>query len=148
MALSDTVSTIIGGGGLVALVGAATIFIRTLQQRGQIKADVLDSLSGTAAEIAESARLNAEKMIDLVRRDATNQIERAVSRAEAAEDRAVRAERSAGEAWDAAASARREAMDSAAAVRRMTNAILSPYASLEGLRAMVTPESGANGARI
>lgn len=137
---SDTASTILSGTGLVSLLGAVTVFIRTLRitrQRGQVvEADVIERLSGTVGGFAEDVRRDAQNAIDSIRRDAERQIEWATRRAEDAERRAVTAER-------AATEAQISSMQSAATVRRLTLAITSPYASLEGLRAMVAPDGPA-----
>jgi len=123
---SDTVSAVLSGTGIATLVGAVAVFVRTIRitrQQGQIvEADVIERLSGTVGNFAED-----------VRRDALRQIEWATHRAEDAERRAVSAER-------AATEAQISSMQSAATVRRLTNAILSPYATIEGLRSMVAPE--------
>lgn len=145
MALSDAISATLGVGGLGALVTGIVMVIKTLQQRRVIKADVLDSLSDTAANLAETARLHAERQINSIRLDAERQIDRAVSRAQTAEDRAARAEERAAAAWDAALAAKRESMEANASVRRLTAAIHSPYASVEGLRAMAPLGGSTNG---
>lgn len=137
----DVINTLLGGTGLASVIGAAVMFYRTRQQGRTTEANVLGSLAGTATQFAESVRRDAQAVIEDVRRDAERQIESAVRRAERAEARTVTAER-------AAVEANISAMENAAAVRRMTNAILSPYASLEGLRAMVAPESGSNGVGV
>lgn len=141
----EAVNALLGGTTLASLAGAAIALYRTRQQGKIVEADVVKRLTGSAATFAESVRLDAQAQINDIRREAQTQIDRSAARAEAAEDEARSAQRSAGQAWDQAASARRDAMDSAAAVRRMTNAIQSPYATLEGLRAMVSPETGSNG---
>lgn len=138
---SDVISAVLGSTGLVGIAGTAIMVYRTRQQGRLVEANVMDRLAGTATTFAESVRRDAMATIEDIRRDAERQIEHATRRAERAENRAVTAERAAVEANIAA-------LESSAAVRRMTNAILSPYASLEGLRAMVTPEPGTNGVRL
>jgi hypothetical protein len=140
MSLSDTLTTILSGTGLVSLVGAATVFFRTrklMQQRDKItEASVIEQLSGTVGDFAEGVRRDAQAQIDDTRRWARQQIDAAVDRAERAEARAVKAERAATEAQIAS-------MQASASMRRLTTAILSPYATIDGLRTMVAPDGPA-----
>lgn len=137
---SDTISALLSASGLATLLGAVTIYMRTRgqlrQQNKVVEAGVIERLGSTVGDFAEDVRRDAQASIDLIRRDAQNQIDQSVRRAEIAETRAARAEERASAAWDAALAAKRESMEANAAVRRLTAAIHSPYASIEGLRAM------------
>lgn|SRR3982750_1142003 len=135
MPWSDTVGTVLSGTGVASLIGAVVMIIRTRQQGRVVEANVIERLSSTVGDFAEDVRRDAKLTIDEIRRDAKEQIERATDRAERAEARAVAAERS-------AMQSQLSSMEAAATVRRLTLAITSPYASLEGLRAMV--ESGGS----
>jgi hypothetical protein len=137
MALSDTLATVLSGTSIASILGAVAVVIRTRQQRRVSESDVVRRLSGTVGDLAEDVRRDARETIEDIRRSAERQIEWAGRRAEDAERRAVGAERSATEAQI-------NAMQSAATVRRLTTAILSPYATIEGLRAMIAPESGGS----
>lgn len=140
MGFSDTLATILSGTSIVSILGAIAVIIRTRQQGKVSEADVIESLSGTVGGFAEGVRRDAQTAIEDIRRGAERQIEWAGRRAEDAERRAVTAER-------AATEAQINAMQSAATVRRLTNAILSPYATIEGLRAMVAPDSPVTNGR-
>lgn len=130
MAMSDAITAVLGAGGLVSMATGLVMIIKTLQQRRVIKADVLDSLASTSTEWAESVRRDAQQQIDDARRYAQQQIEYATQRAENAERRAVEAERS-------ALAAEIKAMEASATVRRLTSAVHSPYATIEGIRTML-----------
>ena len=157
---SDTISAVLSGTGLATLVGAITIYMRTRgqlrQQNKIVEAGVIERLGSTVGDFAEDVRRDAQATIDLIRRDAQAtidlirrdaqaQIEQAVRRAETAEGRATRAEERSSAAWDAALAAKRESMEANASVRRLTAAIHSPYASIEGLRAMAPIGGSTNG---
>lgn len=146
---SDTISAVLSGTGLATLIGAITIYTRTKgqlkQQNKVVEAGVIERLGSTVGDFAEDVRRDAQATIDLIRRDAQAQIEQAVRRAETAEGRATRAEERASAAWDAALAAKRESMEANASVRRLTAAIHSPYASIEGLRAMAPIGGSTNG---
>lgn len=139
--MSDLITALLGGSGIVGFIGAVTVFYRTrrlMAQQDQVTdATVIERLSGTVGGIAEDVRRNAQETIDLIRRDAQTQIDRAALRAEKAEERAEKAERRAVEAERAAVEAQIKSMDAAAVVRRLTNAVHSQYATIEGLRAML-----------
>lgn len=136
MSLPDILTTALSGTSIASIIGAIAVIIRTRQQGKASEADVIERLSGTVGDFAESVRRDAQASIDGIRRDAENRIEWSSRRAEDAERRAVQAER-------AAIEAQNSSMQSAATVRRLTNAILSPYATIDGLRAMVIPDGPA-----
>ena len=133
MPTPDILSTILSGTGVVSIIGAITVFVRTRQQGKLVEANVIEQLGGTVGDFAAAVRKDAQQQIDDTRRWAQQQIEAATRRAENAEARAVSAER-------AATEAQISSMQASATVRRLTSAILSPYATIEGLRAMVAPE--------
>lgn len=138
MALSDTLATVLSASGLVSILGAVTVFIRTRQQGKVVEANVIRQLGGTVGDFAEDVRRDAQQAIDAIRRDAERQIEHAYRRAEDAEGRAVKAER-------AAVEAQISAMEATATIRRVTSAVHSPYVTIEGLKAMLPIKAGANG---
>lgn len=139
MSVSDILTAVLSGTSIASIVGAIAVVIKTRQQGKTVEADVIERLSGTVGDFAENVRRDAQAQMDETRRWAKQQIEAAVERAERAETRAVSAERSATEAQI-------NAMQASATVRRLTSAILSPYATIEGLRSMVDVGApGANG---
>jgi hypothetical protein len=133
MTVSDILTTVLSGTSIASIIGAIAVVIRTRQQGKTVEADVMERLSGTVGDFAESVRRDAQAQIDETRRWAKQQIEIATERAERAEGRAVAAVRAATEAQIAS-------MQASASMRRLTGAILSPYATIEGLRAMVSPD--------
>lgn len=137
---SDAVSAVLGGSGLVGIIGAVVLFVRTRQQGKLVEANVIKSLGTTVGDFAEDVRRDAQITIDAIRRDAQAQIEYATRRADRAEERAERAEARAVTAERSAIESATSAMQANASMRRLTLAITSPYASLEGLRAMVAPD--------
>lgn len=121
---------LLGGGVVGAFVSGAVEVIKTFSQRKVRAATVVDQLSDTAMEQVKQAIAAAEA----ARQDAHE-----------ARDEAREARREAAEARREAADARREAMDMSRTMSRLKSAILSPYANLDQLRAMVTDPPSANG---
>ena len=108
-------------GGLgVAVVSSLVMIVRALLGRPLIQASAADKISGTAVKLIEQASKDADD-----------------ARREAAEAR-----RDASEARREANDARRAAEDAAREVRMLKSAILSPYATLDGLRALISEGPG------
>lgn len=126
---------VLGSGiGAAFLWGFAEV-VKTIANRKLRDVTAADKLSDSALAMVERASTDARE-----------------ARAEATQARrdADDARREASEARREATEARREAMVAVANMRRITTAILSPYASLEGLRAMVSdpPSSNGNGTAL
>lgn len=134
--LPDIVSLLLNGTGLVSIIGAVAMFIRTRQRGKLIEANVIERLGGTVGDFAESVRRDAQATIDSIRQDARIQIDASAARADAAEARAGRAEERASAAWNAVLDIKRELLNERAAHRSLVSAIWSPYATLDGLKAM------------
>lgn len=117
-----------GAGGL-AIWGVIEI-IKTIANRQVTAATAADRLSDSALDLVRQARDDAQA---------------AWGEARTARQDADSARRDASEARREATEARREAMDMARDMRRIRTAILSPYATLDGLRAMVSDPPSSNG---
>jgi uncharacterized protein (DUF3084 family) len=130
----------LSGGVVGAFISGVVEVIKTVSSRKVRAATVVDQLSDTAMEQVKQAIAAAEA----ARSDAHE------ARAEAREARqeAYSARQEAVEARRAANDARREAMDMSRDLSRLKTAILSPYASIEQLRAMVTDPPSANGSSV
>jgi len=94
-------------------------------------------------EVAATATLNGEAL-ELVRQ-ARDDAKAAWNEAKSARQDADDARRDAAEARREANEARREAQDMARDMRRIKSAIMSPYATLDQLRAMVSDPPSSNG---
>lgn len=119
-------SAALSGGLGVAVVSGLVMIVRALLGRPLIQASAADKLSESALKLiaaAQKAAERAESDADEARREATD------ARREAAE-------------------ARRSADEAERAVRYFRAAILSPSATLDGLRQMVTDGPGNGMARI
>lgn len=114
MSWADTAGTVVAS---VLASGGAVALINAFANRKKVKVDAVDQLSDTALEQVRSAL----EQVALARQDAAD------------------ARRSATQAWAEAAEARREAMAVAAHLRRLTSEILSPVATIEHLRTLVSP---------
>lgn len=113
-------STIIGSGFATAVIWGGVLLTRALLGRPLIQASAADKLSDTAIKLITAAQKAAEK----------------------AEGDADEARKEATDARREAAEARRAADEAERAVRYFRSAILSPAATLEGLRAMVNEGPG------
>lgn len=129
MAIGETIATVLISGTAATL---GTKLIDWLRHRGGDKAD-------TAGELTE----NAMKMVAAIREDARQQFELSRLEIHAARMDVAEARNEAAAARNEATQARREAMYAVATLRTRDLAILSPYATLESLREMVS--QGPNG---
>jgi len=121
---------------LVSGVGVSRV-LDSIWNRHKIRVDAVDRLSDTTQDLVEAIRKDAREQMELARLDVT-----------AARRDALEARNEASAARAEATAARREAMEAVATVRRLTLAILSPYATLEGLRDMVNGPNGYGGSEI
>lgn len=111
-------------------------------------AEVVKTIAGRKVREATAADKLSDSALDLVRQ-ARDDAKSAWTEARSARQDADDARRDASEARREATEARREAMSAVASMRRITTAILSPYATLEGLRAMVSdPPPSSNGTAL
>lgn len=122
--------TWLGGGAVGIFVYGAVQVINTFARRKVTQATAADQLSDSALALVRQAGEDAKAARDEARQ---------------ARQDADSARRDASEARREATDARREAMTAVANMRRIVTAIQSPYASLEGLRAMVTDPPSSNG---
>jgi len=144
--------TLVGAGfGGAALYSVAQIGVALIKRRS-INADAAAKLSQSANEIIKSVRDDAERSIEAAYdRVEAAQKDLAQGRDEArrevvqARQEATEARREASAAQREATEARRAADEALYLVRRLTTAILSPYATLEGLREMA---GSVNGSRL
>lgn len=113
------VASVLASGGAVAIVQAVA-------SRRKVKVDAADQLSDAALDQLRAVRTDAMEQIALARRDVED------------------ARRSAQQAWAEAADARREAMAATAQLRRLHSEILSPVATVDHLRTLVSV-GGQNG---
>jgi hypothetical protein len=118
--VGTVMASVLASGGFVAIVN-------TFANRRKVKVDAADVLSGAALEQVNSML----EQVRSARRDA-----------EGARRDAEEARQSATRAWGEANEARRETMAVAAQLRRLTTEILSPAATLERLREMVSAGGG------
>lgn len=116
----------VGGGFIWGVVEV----VKTFSNRRIRDATAADKLSDSALELVRQARDDAKA---------------AWQEAQNARRDADEARREASEARREATEARRDAMTAAANMRRLTNEILSPYATLERLRALVSDPPSSNG---
>lgn len=122
--------TALGSGVVGGFLYGFGVVVRTIANRKIRDATAADKLSDSALALVQQAGKDAKEA-----RDEANQARRD----------ADEARREASEARREATEARRDAMTAVANMRRLTSAILSPYASLEGLRAMVSDPPSSNG---
>jgi uncharacterized protein (DUF3084 family) len=134
------VALILGGTFGGAAIGGIVEVVKTIANRKVRdaaatveQATAADRLSDSALEFMRQAGEDAKEA-----RNEANQARRD------ADD----ARRDASEARREATEARRDAMTAVANMRRLTSAILSPYATLEGLRAMVSDPPSSNGTAL
>lgn len=142
--MSWNLPALLSGGFGAALVTGAVLIVRALIARPLVQATAADKLSASAVKLIEAA----QKSADDANADALAQIREARDEARAARADADLARRDATEARREAVDARREAADVAREFRRITAAILSPYATIESLRAMVSEGPGNGVAHI
>jgi Cdc6-like AAA superfamily ATPase len=129
MAINEMITTVLISGT------AAAVLTRTIDWLRGRKGDNVDAaadLADSALKLVAAAREDARQAIELLRMDVNS------ARMEAAEAR-----NEAAAARNEATQARREAMYAVATLRQRDLAILSPYATLESLRELVS--QGPNG---
>lgn len=117
--IASLVAAVLGGGGSVAIVTA-------LARRQVTRVEAASVLNESTLKWASNLMADADE----ARRDAGE------------------ARREATEARREATDARRAAEDAAREARVLKTAIMSPYASLEGLRAMISDSPGNGVARV
>lgn len=118
--MPDVLQWLLGGGTAGAVVYGLTVIVRAVAGLPLVRASAADRLSESAIKLIESAQKAAD---------------------DAGKDAAL-ARQEANEARREASDARRAADDAERAVRYFRAAILSPNATLEGLRAMVNEGPG------
>lgn len=145
--MDDIWSVVLGGGTAGAVIYGLALIVRVIVSwisgRPLVQATVAERLNERALKLVE----RAERSADEAQKDAEQ------ARTEAAKTR-QEARKEISEAREEATLARREASDARRAaedaertVRALKSAILSPYATLEGLRAMVSEGPGNGVAR-
>lgn len=128
---------LLGGGVVGAFVSGAVEVIKTFANRKLTQATAEEKQAATVEHLSDTA-------LEQVRQ-ALAAVKEARDEARGARVEADEARREASEARREATDARREAMVAVARMRQLTTAILSPYASIEGLRAMVADPPSQNG---
>ena len=129
MAIGDLITTVLVSGTAGAVITKA---IDWLRHREGDNVDAAANLAESALTLVAAAREEARQYMDLAR------LEVQVARMDAAEAR-----NEAAAARNEATQARREAMYAVATLRQRDLAILSPYATLDSLRELVS--QGPNG---
>ncbi len=126
-------TTVLGSGVGAAFLWGMVEVVKTVANRRIREVTAADRLSDSALDLVRQARDDAQA---------------AWAEARSARQDAESARRDASEARREANEARREAMDMARDFRRIKSAILSPYATLEALRAMVSDPPSSNGTTL
>jgi hypothetical protein len=143
--------TVFGAGfGGAALYGITQI-VKAVLQRKTTNADAAAKLAQSANSIIETVRNDAERSIEaageqvkIARAELVQAREESRKEVNQARMEAAEARREAAQAQREATEARRSSDESLYLMRRLTAAILSPYATIEQLREMVS----VNGTRM
>lgn len=139
--------TVLGTGFGGAMLYSMALIVKTALGKRMINADAAAKLSNSANEMIQAVRIDAEKSIEHAYKlveDARKELAEARIEVTQARQEATEARREATLAQREATDARRSSDESLYIVRRLTQAILSPNATLDGLREIV---GGFNGAR-
>jgi len=135
--LNSWLTVLLGSGFGAALLYACVELVKTFTGRKVVQATAADRIADSALAMIEAARADAERSIAQARAYASDVIAQAAQDVAAARRDTDEARRDAAEARREATAARKEAMDASASMRRLTTEIMSPYASLDRLRALV-----------
>lgn len=143
--MKDWITLLLGSGFGGALIYGIVALVKTVASRKVIQASAADQLADSALAMIQAARNDAEKAISQARAYAADVMGQAALDVSASRRDADEARRDAAEARREATAARKEAMDATATMRRLTTEILSPYATLDRLRALVSDSTELNG---
>lgn len=141
---ADAWTVVLGGGTAGAVIYGLAMIVRVLvawrSGRPLVQATVSERLDERALRLVE----RAEKSADEAQKDAERAREEAAKTRAEARKEITEAREEATLARREAADARRAAEDAERTVRALKSAILSPYATVEGLRQMVAegPQNG------
>lgn len=147
--MADDVWTVLLGGSTAGAViyGLALIMrviLSWLGGRPLVQATVAERLNERALKLVE----RAEKSADEAQKDAEQARQEASKTRQEARLEISEARQEAASARREAADARRAAEDAERTVRALKSAIMSPYATVEGLRQMVAEPPGNGVARV